>query len=390
MTLTYYTPATVVFGTGAVQHLEAYLRTWHATSVLLISSGPYVTDLGIRDAVEQAVAGVGANLIEDGRVVPNPRVDLVRELVDRARQAHVDLILAAGGASSIDTAKAVGVGVPYDGDVWDLFDGTASPRRTLPVGTIPTIPGSGSEVSDCAVIQQGSDKRALETRLIIPKFSLIDPSYSLTAPYRYQAAAAADLAVGFLEPYFTAKPHLDSADRLLEGGFTAALEAGRRFAADPGNAAVRAELHWLAATMFNHCWLSTGGENDWTTHRMEHEIGGEFDVIHGEGIAAILPSIIRTVARRAPERYAQLAVRTLGVDPYDATPEEAAHVLADRLEEHFRLLGLATSLKALQIPHNALATIADRLTHSGTATVGNYSPLNRKDVLDVLEAAWAS
>lgn len=388
MTFTYYTPNELIFGVGSERQLERLLREHGATSMLFIYSGDYVFDLGIHDLVVDAAHSLGASLIECGDVVPNPRIDLVRELVGQARKHHVDFVLAAGGASSFDTAKAVGVGISYQGDVWDLFDGTKEPETTVPVGVICTIPGSGSEGSDCAVLQQGEDKRALETRLIIPKFAIVNPQYSRSAPYHYQAAAVADLAVGFLEPYFTSGDHLESADRLLEGGFKASLVQGRRFAQNPEDLQTRTELHWLSTLMFNHCFLSTGSLNDWTTHRIEHELGGEFDVIHGEGIAAILPSIIRYVAERRPERYAQLAVRTLGADPYDSTAEQCAYVLADTLQEHFRNLGLATSLHELQIPRESLAVITDRLTHAGKATVGNYDPLDRADVLQVLERAY--
>ncbi|OZG67304.1 iron-containing alcohol dehydrogenase [Bifidobacterium eulemuris] len=388
MTFEYHSQSKLVFGAGALSNLEALLRERRATSVLLVYSGDYVFDLGIRDHIVETVRSIGATLIENGDVVPNPRIELVRGLVAQAREHQVDVVLAVGGASAFDTAKAVGVGVPYAGDVWDLFDGTAEPTETLTVGVVSTIPGSGSEVSDCAVLQQGQDKRALENRILIPSFAIVDPEYSRTAPYRYQAAAVADLAVGFLEPYFTAKPHIEAADRLLEGGFKAALAAGRRFARDPQDSAVRAELHWLSATMFNHCWLATGSENDWTTHRVEHELGGEFDVIHGEGICAILPSIIRHVAERRPERYAQLAVRVFGADPYDLTPREAANVLADELEDFFKTLRLPVSLRQIGVPREAIGHIADQLTHAGETTVGNYSPLSRQDVVAVLERAY--
>lgn len=388
MTFTYYSPSKLVFGVGAQRHLEQLLREQHATSILFVYSGKYVFDLGIHQLVLDAATAVGAAVLENGDVVPNPRIDLVRGLIQQARQNDVDCILAAGGASSFDTAKAVGVGVPYTGDVWDLFTGDAEPNATLPVGVIATIPGSGSEVSDCAVLQQGHDKRALETRLIIPKFAIVNPQYSATVPHRYIAAAVADLAVGFLEPYFTLEDHLESADRLLEGGFKAALIQGGKFAKNPQDEQVRAELHWLSATMFNHCFLATGSRNDWTTHRLEHELGGEFDIIHGEGIAAILPSIVRYVSRRAPQRYAQLAARVFDADLYDNSEEQAANIFADKLEARFKNLGLATSLHELDIPKESFPHVAEVLTHGGTSTVGNYSPLDNSDVLAVLDLAY--
>ena len=154
MSFIYYTQSKLVFGVGSQNQLEALLRENAATSILLIYSGDYVFDLGIHDVINQAARNIGANLIENGDVVPNPHIDLVRNLIDQARAADVDFILAVGGASSFDTAKAVGVGLEYDGDVWDLFTGVAEPQSSVSVGVISTIPGSGSEVSDCAVLQQ--------------------------------------------------------------------------------------------------------------------------------------------------------------------------------------------------------------------------------------------
>ncbi|MFT8356044.1 iron-containing alcohol dehydrogenase [Bifidobacterium aquikefiri] len=387
MVFTFSSNAELVFGVGAESNLERLLRANQARSILFVYSGNYVFDLGIHRLVTEVSSRIGAELIESGSVVPNPRIELVRELIQTSREHHVDFVLAAGGASSFDTAKAVGIGVLHDHDVWDFFTGKTQPKSTLPVGVISTIPGSGSELSDCAVLQLGHDKRALETNVIVPKFAIVNPEYSRSAPYRYQAAAVADLAVGFLEPYFTDKAHIESADRLLEGGFIAAINAGKRFASDPADLQVRTELHWLSAVMYNHCFLATGSENDWTTHRLEHEIGGQFDVIHGEGIAAILPSIIRYVSNRKPQRYAQLAVRALHADPFDSNDKQLAELLANALEQYFDTLGLATRLSQLGIEQNDFESIAERLTLGDTKTVGNYSPLDKNDVLNVLELA---
>lgn len=386
MTFTYTTHNTIVFGEGAEDHLADFLRQYHATSVLLVSSGDYVERLGILQRVRDAVAEVGGALAESRDVVPNPRVDLIRSLIDLARERRVDLVLAAGGASSYDTAKSVAAGVPYDGDVWDLFTGRARPGDVLPIGVIATLPGSGSEVSDCAVVQQGNDKRFLEDRRIIPNFSLVDPRNSATVPYHYQAAAIADLATAFTEPYFSDDIAIHSVDYFLEGGLRALLDAGRRWIADPSDIDVRRELHWISSTGFNDFYFSFGRTVDWTTHRLEHELGGEFDVIHGEGIAVLMPSIIRYVAERKPTRYARLAERVFGHDP--ALGERAlALLLADDFERFFSDLGLAVHLGDLGIGEDGFPRIADAVTGNGTGTVGNYSPLTRDDVIAVLELA---
>ncbi|MDO8168991.1 iron-containing alcohol dehydrogenase [Bifidobacterium breve] len=388
MTFTYYSHNTIVFGEGAEDHLEELFAQYQATSILLIYSGDYVSELGIRDHVLQAAAKVGATVIENSDVVPNPRIDLVRKLVQQAREHHVDLVLAAGGASSYDTAKSVAAGVPYDGDVWDLFTGKAVPDEVLPIGVIAGLPGSGSEMSDCAVVQQGKDKRFLEDRKIIPNFTVVDPKNSALVPRRYQAAAIADLATAYTEPYFSADIAIHSVDYFLEGGLRAVLDVGRRWIDDPDDIAVRQELHWISSTGFNDFYFSFGRTVDWTTHRIEHEIGGEFDVIHGEGITALMPSIIRFVGRRQPQRYAQLETRVFGGDPYAHTESELAGLLADEFERFFKDLGLNTTLSALGIPKSSFETIADHVTDFGKGTVGNYSPLSKSDVIEVLNLAY--
>ncbi|RSX53549.1 iron-containing alcohol dehydrogenase [Bifidobacterium goeldii] len=379
--------STIIFGAESQNTLENLLREHHATSVLFVYSGDYVFNLGISDNVRTATAHIGASLIEDGATVPNPRIEHVRELITLAREHHVDFVLAAGGGSSFDTAKAVAVGVGYSGDVWELFTGAGTFDHALPVGVIATLAGSGSEVSDCAVLQEGLDKRSLEDDRIIPVFTIVNPEYSATAPYHHQASAIADLAADYFEPYFCTTAQIHAQDRLLEAGLRAVIHYGRRYAANPNDYQTRAELHWLSSEGFNDCYLAAGRVTDWTTHRLEHALGAQFDIIHGEGIAVLAPAVIRYVSQYQPERYAALARAVFDV-PEDATDIEAAHVLADGLAAYFAQLGMTQRLRDLDIPQSSLPDIAARITDHGRTRIGNYYPLSQEDVLAVYQLAY--
>lgn len=378
---------TIIFGTSSQHSLEGLLREYNVTSVLFIYSGDYAAQLGITEIVRTATKRIGALLIEDGNTVPNPRIEHVRELITLAREHHVDFVLAAGGGSSFDTAKAVAAGMHYTGDVWDLFTGTNTFESALPVGVIATLAGSGSEVSDCAVLQQGLDKRSLEDDRIIPAFTIVNPEYSATAPYHFQASAIADLAADYFEPYFCVNPQIHSQDRLLEAGLRAVIHYGQQYVENPDDTHVRAELHWLSSEGFNDCYLAAGRVTDWTTHRLEHALGAQFDIIHGEGIAVLAPAVIRYVSAFRPERYAALASAVFEVPPH-TDDTEAAHILADGLSAYFDQLGMAGRLRDLDIPESALPAIAKRITDNDRNRIGNYYPLSQSDVLAVYQLAY--
>jgi alcohol dehydrogenase YqhD (iron-dependent ADH family) len=385
----YFNPTKVVFGPTAESHLADLLAQEHVTSLLFVYSGDYVNDLGIRDRVYEAAGKLGINVIENGDVVPNPRISLVRTLIEQARQHDVDFVLAAGGASSFDTAKAVAVGYNYQGDVWDIFSGKAPIGEVLHTGTISTLPGSSSEVSHVAVLQEGHDKIALEDPVLSPAFTIVNPENSRTAPYRYVISAVADLTAGYLEDYFTPdEDELLVADRVLEGGFLAAYDATLKFAQNPDSAENRLSLHWLSTVSFEDSYFAqVGRRGDWSAHRLEHALGAEFDILHGEGVATLLPHIIRRVADRRPGRYAKAAHRIFGVDLYEHSEEEAAYLLADILERYFKDLRVPTTLSEQGIKQEDLGRVVAHLEEHGQLPLGQYSPLDKEDVTAILNAA---
>lgn len=382
----YYNPAKIVFGPGAIQNLERLLREAGARSLLLVYSGDFIKELGIYEAVQEACRALHIDVLEEGGVVPNPSIVLVRELVERSREAGVDFILAAGGGSAIDTAKATALGVPCDGDVWDFFEHGAVPDRVLPVGVISTISSSGSETSNCAILSNGKKKLGFEDDRIIPQFAIMDPDYTRSLPDYQRACGVADILSHLLERYFSDVPHTDVTDYLLEGAIRALLINGRRITRNPDDADARAEVQWLASVAHNN-FLETGRIPDWGSHRIEHELSAEYGLTHGEGMAVVLTAWTKYAAERKPEKLAQLAVRVFGADASTADRKELAYQLSDDLAAFFRELHLCTTLRELGITSGQFAEMASRATRQGTAPVGHYLLLNEAEILEILQLA---
>ena len=198
------------------------------SSLLLVYSGDFIKDLGIYQTIKEAADELGIAFAENGNVVPNPSIDLVRDLVARRKKENVDFILAVGGGSSIDTAKAVSIGIPYDGDVWDFFDKGIVPEEVLPIGVISTTASSGSETSNAAILSSGEWKLGFEDDRIIPKFAIMDPAYTAKLPKYQTAVGIADVLAHLLERYFSDVKHSDTTDYLIEGAVRALLLNGRR------------------------------------------------------------------------------------------------------------------------------------------------------------------
>ncbi len=384
---TYHNPAKICFGRDAIQNLGGLLKEQNVKSLLLIDSGDFVHSLGIYDAVRSICLEEGIAFLENSSVVPNPRIELVRDLIAQGREHNVDFVLAAGGGSAIDTAKAVAMGIPYDGDVWDFFTGDAFPERVLPTGVITTLPASGSETSNCAILSSETRKIGFEDDSIIPQFAIMDPTYTLSLPPFQTAAGISDILSHLVERYFTDVPHVDLTDYMIEGAVRALLRNGRRVMEAPDDFDARAEVQWTASVAHNNL-LDTGRVGDWGSHRIEHELSALYNITHGEGMAVVLPAWIRYAAEVKPEKPAQLAARMFDIDPYDYDERERCYLLADRLEEYFRtVLKLRTRLSELDIPDDRYDEMAATATNNGASPVGHYILLDEKRFTDILRLA---
>ena len=278
------------------------------------------------------------------------------------------------------------MGIGYDGDVWDFFTGKAEPAQVLPVGVITTLPASGSETSNCAIITNGLYKLGYEDDRIIPKFAIMNPEYTLNLSAYQTACGIADILSHLLERYFSAVSHTDTTDYLIEGAVRALLVNARRLLKNPKDLDARSEIQWLASIAHNNL-LDTGREADWGSHRIEHELSAQYGLTHGEGMAVVLPAWVRFAAANKPEKPAQLAARVFGYDYVNDSLEDMALGLADELERFFRSLKLRTRLSELQIGEGDFETMALRATKGDTAAVGHYIPLNCARILEILKLA---
>lgn len=380
----YYNPAKIVFGEDSEQQLTALLKENHISSLLLVYSGDFIKDLGIYAVIEKAVKELGIAFSENGNVVPNPEVDLVRQLVEQGKKDKVDLVLAVGGGSSIDTAKAVALGIPYDGDVWDFFDKSISPKEVLNIGVIATTASSGSETSNASIISNGEWKLGFEDDRIIPKFAIMNPKYTAGLPLYQTAVGIADVLAHLLERYFSDTQHSDVTDYLIEGGIRALLLNADRLLDDLSDINARAEIQWLASVAHNN-FLDAGRSADWGSHRIEHELSAQYHIVHGEGMAVVLLAWIRYVAERKPWRPALLASRVFGVDAHDYDEKERALILAEKLEAFFKSLELKTTLTELGIDDKDFEIMAKRATRNGS--VGHYELLDADSIQEILKLA---
>ena len=380
----YYNPAKIVFGEDSETRLFDLLSDYGVTSLLLVYSGDFIKTLGIYDVIEDAVKRLGIRFSESGEVVPNPSIELVRKLVAKGKEYKVDFVLAVGGGSSIDTAKAVALGIPYDGDVWDFFDKGVSPKSVLNIGVIATTASSGSETSNAAILSYGQWKKGFEDDRIIPKFAIMNPRYTVDLPSYQTSVGIADVLAHLLERYFSDEKNSDTTDYLIEGAIRALQVNAGRLIEDPKNINVRAEIQWLASVAHNN-FLDAGRSADWGSHRIEHELSAQYNITHGEGMAVVLVAWTKYMADVKPWRLALLASRVYGKDPYDYDERERALLLSGELQRFFESLGVKTKLSQLGITDEDFDVMAKRATAGGN--VGHYVSLDAQKIKDILKLA---
>ena len=387
---TFYSPTLFAFGGGEEQNTGALVRQFSGSKVLLVYGGGSVKRNGAYDAVTASLRGAGIPFAELSGVQPNPRSGKVYEGIDLCRREGVDFILAIGGGSAIDTAKAIGMGAGYDGDFWDFFTGKAKIESTLPVGVVLTIAAAGSEGSDSCVITLEADNLKWgcpKSDVIRPKFAVLNPRFTCSlSPYQ-TASGAVDMLAHILERYFTNTPDVGLTDRLCEALMQTIVEAAPRAIAAPDDYAARADLMWAGMLAHNNS-CGVGREQDWGSHMIEHELSAFYDCAHGAGLAVVMPAWMAYVMPHNPMRFAQLAVRVFGCEMDFAQPENTAREGRERLIRWCRSLGMPTTLeeigaKAEDIP----AMVAHRGKKPNAFPFAGFVKLYEQDMEAILRIA---
>ncbi|HET6485886.1 MAG TPA: iron-containing alcohol dehydrogenase [Spirochaetia bacterium] len=382
---TFQNPTRILFGRGAELQAGAEAAR-HGSRVLLHYGAGSIKASGLYDRVCASLRDAKAPFVELGGVKPNPRLSLVREGIRLCREQKLDFILAVGGGSVIDSAKAIAVGVPYTGDVWDFYTGKAKVERSLPVGVVLTIPAAGSESSNGSVVtnDDGALKRDTGAECMRPVFAALNPELTFTLPPYQTACGAADIMAHVMERYFTPAKGVDFTDRLCEATLRTIIDTVPRALAEPRDYDARANILW-ASTIAHNDLLGTGRVGDWASHMIEHELSGLYDVAHGAGLAVVFPAWMRHVYRNDTGRFARFACQVWGVEPCFEDPERTALEGIRRTAAFFHQIGLPTTLKELGVPQARLAEMAHKAVWRGP--LGNFRKLDERDVLEVYRLA---
>lgn len=383
LNFTFSNSTKIVFGKDVETGVGQETALW-GKKVLLHYGGGHIVRSGLKEQVEKSLQAVGIDFVELGGVQPNPRLSLVQEGITLARKEQVDFILAVGGGSVIDSAKAIAIGVPYDGDVWDFYAGLARAKESLPLGVVLTIPAAGSESSTGSVItnEEGWLKRGYGEIIMRPKFALMNPELTYSLPAYQTACGVADMMAHVMERYFTNEKEVGFTDRLCEATLKSIIQDAPVAIAEPKNYGARANIMW-AGTIAHNDLLDTGRLGDWASHNIEHELSALYDIAHGAGLAIVFPAWMKYVYKHDPNRFVQFAVEVFGVEQDYHNSERTILEGIRRLEDFFKQIGLPTSLEDANIPLDRLDEMAAKSTEQDTKTLGSFVPLNQGDVLEI-------
>ena len=387
----YYSPTRVLFGADTVDQIGSCVRSFGGTHALIVYGSERAVKSGLlmRVLISLEQAGVGHTAL--GGVVPNPRLGKVREGIALGQQVNADFLLAIGGGSVIDTAKAIAYGMAEpDEDVWELYAHTRKAAGALHVGSVLTIAASGSETSNSSVItnEETADKRGDNADIIRAKFAIMDPSLTPSLPHYKSMSGCADMMMHTMERYFTNGGNLSLTDALAEGLLRTVMEQARILHRDPQNLEARAEVMWAGSLAHNNltgCGIAAG---DFACHGLEHELGGMFDVTHGAGLTAIWGSWARYVYRSCLHRFVRYAREVMRVQP-GATDEETALRGIEAMEDFYREIGMPTNLRELGVTptEDQIRELARRCAVAAGGKKGSARVLYEDDMAEIYRMA---
>lgn len=380
---TYCNATELVFGRGTEHEIGVHIRRVcpEAKKILVVYGGGSAVKSGVLASVTESCRKQGLSVVEKGGVHPNPSVDFVRECIEVARAESVDLILAVGGGSVIDTAKAAAMGAVYDGDVWDFFCGKAVPQKALPVCCVLTIPAAGSEQSVRVVISNGHVKAACGNGVVRPKVSVINPEIFFTLPQRQMSAGVIDMMSHIFERYFTNTEGVDFTSAESEAAIRVIMRNGLKLMQKMDDYEAWAEIG-LAGSFAHNGFFGLGHEEDWACHGIEHALSGwDGRIIHGEGLAVVIPSWMSYVWPVNPQRFVRFAREVFGIAG-DQDDETTVKLAIAKLVAFLQQMNLPTKLSQLTDQEVPIKEIAQAATGSGR--LGHFKPLEAKDVEAIL------
>ena len=387
---TYYTPTKVVFGKGTENQTGALVKEQHCKKVLIHYGSGSVVRSGLLDRIKTSLDEAAVSYVELGGVVPNPRLSLVYEGIELCKKENVDFILAVGGGSVIDSAKAIGYGVYNGGDVWDFYDFKRQAEGCLPIGAVLTIAAAGSEMSGSSVItkEDGQIKRGYSSNFSRARFAVMNPELTMTLPPYQTASGCVDILMHTMERYFNQCDNMELTDGISESLMRTVMKNAKILKTDPNNYEARAEVMWAGSLSHNGLTGCGTDGGDWASHQLEHELGGMFDVAHGAGLAAVWGSWARYVFHDRIDRFAKLAANVLMLTPTD-DPTQNALAGIEAMEAYFHSVGMPTSIHDLGIDlsEEQIMTLADKCSFGCTRTIGIVRKLDTEDIANIYRMA---
>ncbi len=381
----FYSPTEFVFGMGRENECGALVKKFGGTKVLIHYGGGSAVRSGLIDRVKASLDAAGIPHVELGGVKPNPHDSLVYKGIEIVRQNGIDFILAVGGGSTIDSSKAIAMGVPYKGDFWDFYEGKASAARALPIGVVQTIAAAGSEGSGDSVVtkEDGMLKRGASSEHIRPKFAVQNPALLCTLPAYQTACGITDIMAHVFERYFTNTLEVEITDRLCEAVLLTMVKEGPRAIADPANYQVRANIMW-AGTVAHNGVVGCGRSQDWNSHAIEHELSALYDCAHGAGLAVIMPSWMEYVVDHNVMRFAQMATRVFGCEMNFENPKSTALEGIRAFRRFLHSIGMPINFSELGAKEEDIPKMVEKLNPGDG---WGFVPLKAKDITEIYKIA---
>lgn len=382
---TFYNPVKLHFGEDALEKLPKELAQF-GQKVLVVYGGGSIKKNGVYNAVIEKLQEAGKSIFELSGVEPNPRVETARLGIEICKKEGIDLVLAVGGGSVIDCSKLIVAGAKYDGDAWDIVKRKFIVKDALPLGTVLTLAATGSEMNSGSVITNASteEKFSWGSPAVFPKFSILNPAYTVTVPKNHTVYGIVDMMSHVFEQYFHNATNTPITDEMCEGVLRTVISTAPKLIEDLENVTLR-ETILLAGTIGLNGFLSIGSQGDWASHNIEHAVSAIYDIPHAGGLAILQPHWMRLNVSVNPERFAGIATRVFGVDATGKTTEEVAHEGIDRLSAFWTSLGAPNRLADYDIDDAKFDQIVEHAMENGP--FGNFNKLQEKDVRTILQNA---
>lgn len=386
----YYTPTFIEFGKKSEEKVAQLIKAQNCKKVLIHYGGHSAKKSGLIDKIEKLLTEENIPYVELGGVVPNPRLSLVYKGIELAKKENVDFILAVGGGSVIDSAKAIGYGSANEGDVWDFYAQKRVTDKCVPVGVVLTIAAAGSEMSNSSVITNDETglKRSYHTEISRPRFAIMNPEFTMTLPEYQTACGCTDIMMHTMERYFTAGETMELTDKIAESVMQIVLKNAPILLEQPDNYEARAEVMWAGSLSHNGLTGCGIKNKDFATHMLEHELGGVYDVAHGAGLAAVWGSWARYVYKECLGRFKKFAINVMNVEEV-GSDEEIALKGIEAMEKFYHSIGMPTSIKelGLDLTDADIEKLADQCCDACGGHKGSAKVLYREDIVKIYKMA---